>query len=189
MGTGAKRESRAVNFVIGNNATAVAAAAEEARRLGYTVAVESATQCEGPAEEVGRRLAEKALKMGNEAGPTCRRPLNENDAGPKCFISGGEPVVKLVEPCRRGRGGRNQQLVLAALMRLAEDDPKDSALLSGGTDGEDGPTDAAGAFVDAEVLSSRASCRTRSGRLSRPQRRLQFLCPARGPDPLRPDRH
>ena len=71
-----------------------------------------------------------------------------------CFISGGEPVVKLVEPSRRGLGGRNQQLVLAALLRLFDDGAEGIALLSGGTDGEDGPTDAAGAILDAGVLAA-----------------------------------
>ena len=88
-------------------------------------------------------------------GPACRRPLNDGaSAHPTCFISGGEPVVKLVEPSRRGLGGRNQQLVLAALVRLADDGAGGIVLLSGGTDGEDGPTDAAGALLDAKVLSA-----------------------------------
>jgi glycerate 2-kinase len=132
---------RATNLVIGNNATAVAAAAREAERLGYAVAQESAAQSEGPAEEVGRRLAEMALKM--RAGPR-----------PACLISGGEPVVRLVEAARRGLGGRNQQLVLAALTDLAADGADGLTLLSGGTDGEDGPTDAAGAVLDADVLEA-----------------------------------
>jgi hydroxypyruvate reductase len=127
------------NYVIGNNATAVAAASEEAKRLGYAVVSESATHSEGQAEDVGRDLAERALTM--RAGP-----------GATCFISGGEPVVRLVEPSRRGLGGRNQQLVLAAFVRLIDDGAEGIALLSGGTDGEDGPTDAAGAFLDADVL-------------------------------------
>lgn len=71
-----------------------------------------------------------------------------------CFISGGEPVVKLVESSRRGLGGRNQQLVLAALLHLFDDGAEGIAILSGGTDGEDGPTDAAGAFLDADVLAA-----------------------------------
>ena len=144
-----------VNLVIANNATAVAAAVDEARRLGYSVTSESATESEGPAEEVGRRLAETALQM-RKPGPTCRRPLNETvDENKKCFISGGEPVVKLIEASRRGQGGRNQQLALAALERLVEIGDADGiVLLSGGTDGEDGPTDAAGALVDAEVIAA-----------------------------------
>jgi hydroxypyruvate reductase len=131
-------DTRVTNLVIGNNATAVVAAKEEAERLGYSATAESADRSEGPTEEVGRRLARQARAM--RAGP-----------GPACFISGGEPVVKLVESSRRGLGGRNQQLVLAALQDLA-DDAGGIVLLSGGTDGEDGPTDAAGAILDADVL-------------------------------------
>ena len=63
-------------------------------------------------------------------------------------------MVKLVESSRRGLGGRNQQLVLAALLRLLDDGAEGIALLSGGTDGEDGPTDAAGALLDADVLAA-----------------------------------
>ena len=76
------------------------------------------------------------------------------DGRATCSISGGEPVVTLVDPQRRGRGGRNQQLALAALVRFLGQPAEGLALLSGGTDGEDGPTDAAGAVVDAEVLAA-----------------------------------
>jgi hydroxypyruvate reductase len=72
--------------------------------------------------------------------------------GPSCLVSGGEPTVKLIDAQRRGLGGRNQQLVLAAVERLAGDNRSGIVILSGGTDGEDGPTDAAGAFADAEVI-------------------------------------
>jgi len=74
--------------------------------------------------------------------------------GPDCLVSGGEPVVMLVDAARRGLGGRNQQLVLAAVEHLAADGAAGIVLLSGGTDGEDGPTDAAGAFLDADVLGA-----------------------------------
>lgn len=129
------------HVIVGNNARAVAAAAEEARRRGYSPAATTAAAPEGLADDLGCLLAEKALAM--RAG-----------AGPDCLISGGEPVVRLVDPARRGLGGRNQQLVLAALKRLWDDGAQGIALLSGGTDGEDGPTDAAGAFLDAEVLAA-----------------------------------
>jgi hydroxypyruvate reductase len=58
--------------------------------------------------------------------------------------------VQLVDPEHRGRGGRNQQLVLAALVdQLAQGARlEDAVILSAGTDGEDGPTDAAGAWID-----------------------------------------
>lgn len=128
-------------FIIADNATAVAAAAEEARKLGYAVEAESESQSEGLAEDVGRRLAAKSLKMRAE-----HRSM--------CFISGGEPVVQLAPSSRRGLGGRNQQLILAAVETLFDDGAANMALLSGGTDGEDGPTNAAGAFCDAEVIAA-----------------------------------
>jgi hydroxypyruvate reductase len=130
-----------LTLIIGNNATAVEAAGAEAERLGYSHALETSTESEGPAELIGSHLAEMALRMRD-------RP------GPDCLITGGEPVVKLVPSDRRGLGGRNQQLVLAALERVADDGASGIALLSGGTDGEDGPTDAAGAILDASVLSA-----------------------------------
>jgi hydroxypyruvate reductase len=80
----------------------------------------------------------------------------KSTAGPDCLITGGEPTVRLVPSENRGKGGRNQQLVLAALERLLKegDSSVDGiVLLSGGTDGEDGPTDAAGAMLSAEVIS------------------------------------
>ncbi|MHB8899601.1 MAG: glycerate kinase type-2 family protein [Thermoguttaceae bacterium] len=134
---------RVHNQVIGSNATAVDAAGMEAERLGYSHAMVSAAESEGPAEEVGRHLARMARRMRLESGPDC-------------LVSGGEPVVQLVEKARRGRGGRNQQLVLAALEEL-QGNLDGIALLSGGTDGEDGPTDAAGALLDADVASAARS--------------------------------
>ena len=123
--------------IIGNNAVAVDAAGTEAERLGYSHVMMSATKPEGPAEDVGRHLAEAALRMREQEGPNC-------------LISGGEPTVTLVDEFHRGKGGRNQQLALAALTAVG--DCRNIAILSGGTDGEDGPTDAAGAFVTEEVV-------------------------------------
>ncbi len=126
-------------LILGNNATAVDAAGVEAERLGYSHAMISASESEGPAEDVGRQLAEVALRMHREAGPDC-------------LISGGEPTVTLIDDSRRGIGGRNQQLALAALVALG--DCRGIAFLSAGTDGEDGPTDAAGAFVTQEIVGA-----------------------------------
>lgn len=131
---------RIQNLIIGNNAAAVEAAGAEAERQGYSHAMVSSNTPEGPAEEVGRSLAVMALKM-------------RDSAGPDCLISGGEPIVQLVPSERRGRGGRNQQLVLAAMQVLTEAGGEDIVLLSAGTDGEDGPTDAAGAFCDASIIA------------------------------------
>ncbi len=124
--------------IIGNNQTAVDAAQQKARSLGLDVRVLGIGQA-GEAKAVGRDLAEECLRIQ----PTLQRPL--------CLISGGEPVVH-VEP-RSGpqKGGRNQELALAALCRLIEPHATGITILSGGTDGEDGPTDAAGAFANSAV--------------------------------------
>jgi len=129
-----------VNRVIGNNATAVEAAGREAARLGYRAVTSSVTRSEGPVEPIGRQMADAAVAL-------------RGGQGPNCLISGGEPVVTLVEASQRGLGGRNQQLVLAAALRLWDDGAQGIALVSGGTDGEDGPTNAAGAMLDATLLA------------------------------------
>lgn len=131
------------NLVIGNNAVAVDAAGIEAERRGYSHAMQAATKLEGPAEAIGVHLAEMALSM-------------KGTDGPDCLITGGEPIVRLAPPELRGKGGRNQQLVLAALARLlqaGENSAEGIVLLSGGTDGEDGPTDAAGAMLTEKLIA------------------------------------
>jgi hydroxypyruvate reductase len=129
------------NVIIGNNAAAVDAAAAEAHQRGYTPDIRHARELEGLAEDVGTCLAEEAVRM-RDAG------------GADCIVSGGEPVVKLAPEPRRGLGGRNQQLALAAFVVLDSAGCNRIALAAGGTDGEDGPTDAAGAIVDADVLAA-----------------------------------
>lgn len=131
---------RVTHLIVANNARAVDAAGAEAERLGYQHAMISSTSPEGAAEEVGRHLAQMALRMRSQPGPNC-------------LISGGEPVVSLVDRAIRGLGGRNQQAALAAVEALSADGATRIVVLSGGTDGEDGPTDAAGAVCDAAVLA------------------------------------
>jgi hydroxypyruvate reductase len=131
------------NIVIGNNATAVDAAGIEAERLGYSHAMTSANAPEGPAEGVAAKIVEMARTMRSQPGPDC-------------LITGGEPTVTLCTAKDRGLGGRNQQLALAALAQ--EPDWRGLALAAGGTDGEDGPTDAAGAFVDETIAQSAREC-------------------------------
>lgn len=133
------------NLIIGNNAIAVDAAGMEAERRGYSHAMHAATSLEGDAESVGRHLAKMALRMRRKDGPDC-------------LITGGEPIVQLAKESVRGKGGRNQQLVLAAAIDLIaqQADSAGVCLLSAGTDGEDGPTDAAGALFDAAVANQLA---------------------------------
>jgi len=124
--------------VIGNNATAVDCAGIEAERRGYSHAMIAARELEGSVEEIGRHLARMALQM-------------RDNNGPDCLIMGGEGTVSLAPAIIRGRGGRNQQTILAAfdeLSKLREPTGRGLVILSGGTDGEDGPTDAAGAWLD-----------------------------------------
>lgn len=123
------------HLVIGNNPVAVDAAGVEAEKRGYSHAMTSSRTLEGDAEPLGRSLARIAKRMRDERGPDC-------------LISGGEPIVAWSKPVKRGLGGRNQQLALAAYDELAGE-AQGITFLSGGTDGEDGPTDAAGAIFDA----------------------------------------
>ncbi|MBN1852015.1 MAG: DUF4147 domain-containing protein, partial [Pirellulales bacterium] len=127
------------NIIIGNNATAVDAAGQEAVRRGYHPACIAANEPEGPVEAVAAHLAYVARQMRAQSGPDC-------------LISGGEPTVTLAPESERGLGGRNQQLALAALIELAG--LPGVLLLSAGTDGEDGPTDAAGAVIDDGLAHS-----------------------------------
>lgn len=128
------------NFVIGNNATALQAAARAARTLGYRV-LNLSSFIEGDSRQVGIVLAGIARGV---------RERREPVAPPVCILSGGETTVTLES--EHGLGGRNQELVLAALHHLGPTGLNDVLVLSGGTDGEDGPTDAAGAFGDESLL-------------------------------------
>ncbi len=136
---------RAVS-IIGRNQTAIAAAEHAARSLGLDIRVLGVGQA-GEARTVGRELAEECLRLQ----PTLSQPL--------CLISGGEPVVHVAKRPGPQKGGRNQELALAALCHLIEADARGITILSGGTDGEDGPTDAAGAFADSQVAEAAAQHR------------------------------
>ncbi|MBX3438598.1 MAG: DUF4147 domain-containing protein [Planctomycetaceae bacterium] len=132
------------HLVIGNIDVALQAAAEAARQRGYEVLSLGGANA-SVAREVGVSLAERCLKA------------RADGARPLCVLSGGEPIVELVATDRPRSGGRNQELVLAAAQRLWDENPRGIVVLSGGTDGEDGPTDAAGAWVDAAVLEQARS--------------------------------
>ncbi|MCA9053244.1 MAG: DUF4147 domain-containing protein [Planctomycetaceae bacterium] len=140
-GRAVSRSDRSVqHYVIGNNRSACEAAAIAARTLGYEV-LDVRPDERGVAREVGRELAIE-----------CHRLQGTLDAGRRCcLITGGEPVVQLSPTDRPRKGGRNQELTLAALVELQRYGLEGIAVLSGGTDGEDGPTDAAGAVADQDV--------------------------------------
>jgi len=84
----------------------------------------------------------EARQAGEELARLCRdvRDTGHPVAPPACIVSGGEPIVRFAPGAPRGKGGRNQELALAALAALWEQGLRGLAILSGGTDGEDGPT-------------------------------------------------
>jgi hydroxypyruvate reductase len=122
---------RVTNLVIGNNALVVEAAATEAERLGYRPHVLTRS-LQGEARDVARELLARARAM----------------PGPACLIAGGETTVTVRGS---GRGGRCQEFALAAALQLEADDSL--VVLAAGTDGTDGPTDAAGGLVDAGTVA------------------------------------
>jgi len=135
---------RVQNVLVGSNRQAVDAAAEQARELGFHTTVLS-TFIEGETRDVARVHA--AIVKEILAGG---RPVKR----PACVISGGETTVTIRGT---GLGGRNQEFALAAAIDIAG--LENVLILSAGTDGSDGPTDAAGAIADGTTL-------TRAGRLS-----------------------
>jgi glycerate 2-kinase len=128
------------NLILCNNATVLAAAARRAEDLGYPV-LNLGAFIEGETQQVASIMAGIVRSIRADGQPI--RP-------PVCLLSGGETTVTLTAD--HGLGGRNQEFVLAAMLKLGEEGMRDVILLSGGTDGEDGPTDAAGAVADADTL-------------------------------------
>lgn len=128
-----------INRIIGSNRVAVQAAQIEAQALGYQTYVipEVIT---GDAEAEAQKLVAMTSQYKGDS--------------PLCIIQGGETTVKVTA---QGKGGRNQHFALAALESLRDVRelgwPHDITILSGGTDGTDGPTDAAGGVVDKDTLS------------------------------------
>jgi hydroxypyruvate reductase len=123
----------AQSAIVGSNIECILAAQKKARDLGYGTLVLS-TMVEGETREVAQvhaSIAKEIIKSGHPLSP------------PACVLSGGETTVTIKG---RGLGGRNQEFVLAAAMSLGG--WKKVVVLSAGTDGTDGPTDAAGAVAD-----------------------------------------
>lgn len=136
--------------LLANNDTAVDAAAAALAARGYAVTTRHARpdDHDAAAEATGRRLFGDAIALRARAGSE-RRPL--------AIVEGGEATVRL--PADHGRGGRNQQTVLACLAAAADAGPWPEGMVvaSIGTDGEDGPTDAAGAVADGTVANAVAA--------------------------------
>lgn len=125
-------ETVAVPFVVGNAAALDAAAAEAARR-GFDPVLLAQSTLQGDATAAGRVLAH----------------LTVNSIPGGCLIWGGETTVRL--PSEHGLGGRCQQLALAAAEVFDEQRAEGVWMLAAGTDGQDGPSPAAGAIVNAST--------------------------------------
>ncbi len=130
--------SRVKHFILFNNRQACEAAAAYLKSCGVTSAILS-TAMEGEARHVGRVLGGIAREMA-----VCDRPL----AKPSALVIGGETTVRVRG---NGTGGRNQEVALGAALAMSS--IEGAVFASMGTDGIDGPTDAAGAIVDGTSVS------------------------------------
>jgi len=129
---------RVENIIIGSNKIALDSAKQKAEELSFHAEMISA-ELTGEARDVGKWLAEEVQKRGSAEVQKNKNPL--------CLISGGETTVTVKGA---GLGGRNMELALAFAMEI--EGKEGITLLSAGTDGTDGPTDAAGAIVDGETI-------------------------------------
>ena len=123
--------TRVTSAIVGNNTLVVEAAAAEARRLGYRTEVLT-RQLQGEARDAARALVARA----------------RHAPAPACLLAAGETTVTVRGG---GRGGRCQEFAVAAALELRSGDGL--TILAAGTDGTDGPTDAAGAVVDAHTAA------------------------------------
>jgi hydroxypyruvate reductase len=131
--SGGESSKRVQNIIVGDNKLAALAALKRAEAEGFHTEILTNT-LQGEARQVGKELAHR-LRVDRA---TRNRPF--------CLIAGGETTVTIKG---NGKGGRNQELALAAVTQLA--DLKDVMLIAFATDGDDGPTDAAGAVVTGET--------------------------------------
>jgi len=125
------------NVVIGSNRLALEAAAWEAKTRGFHPLILSSA-IEGETREVARTHAQILREVALSGHPV---------RSPACILSGGETTVTVRG---KGKGGRNQEFALAAAFEI--DGHRDLLVLSAGTDGTDGPTDAAGATATGETI-------------------------------------
>lgn len=126
------------HVIVASNRQCVQAARKEALTRGYHTLILS-TLMEGETRHVARVHGAMAREILTSGHPV---------PSPACLISGGETTVTLKG---NGRGGRNQEFVLAAAIDI--EGAREAVILSGGTDGTDGPTDAAGAIADGHTVA------------------------------------
>ena len=139
------------NIIIGNNTVAVNGACWMAKKLGYDIIIHN-TSVSGESRDVGEFYAR--LLFSEE-----KRQLSEGIKGLSasesekavCILGAGETIVSVHG---NGRGGRNQELALAAAIEMSKlSSKRNHLLLSAGTDGQDGPTPAAGAYAFPNMIT------------------------------------
>lgn len=133
-------------FLVGSTRLAVLAAAREAERFGYN-AVVLGTRIQGEASDVAgifAALAEQLLSQSDGLHSVAQLPA--------ALLAGGETTVTILDGEENGTGGRNQEVGLSAALHLKSMSLRDVVIASVGTDGTDGPTDAAGAIVDGTTI-------------------------------------
>ena len=128
---------RVYNFIVGNNRSASFAAYDELRDAGLNTLFLT-SYMEGEARHVGRMFAAMVREIVSSGKPISR---------PSGIVAGGETTVTVVG---EGAGGRNQEIVLGAALKI--DGVKGAVIASISTDGVDGPTDAAGALADGKTI-------------------------------------
>lgn len=131
------------NHLIGTNAVARLASIAEAQRLGFQVVDLGSENC-GEAADFGRSIARHLHSLMPDAASQKLKGV--------CLIAGGETTVSMAPKVAHGQGGRNQEAAVAALACFPDATAwQGKALICAGTDGEDGPTDAAGGLIDEHV--------------------------------------
>jgi hydroxypyruvate reductase/glycerate 2-kinase len=136
------------NIIIGSNKTAIEAAAAKAIQFGFDTTVISA-EIQGEASDAGRWLARQAIEVVERKKLESTKDAQKR---PLCLISGGETTVTVTG---KGLGGRNTELALAFALEI--EGRNGITFLSAGTDGTDGPTNAAGAIVDGQTVGKAKS--------------------------------
>lgn len=127
--------TRCRNLIVASNHTALKGAAQEARARGWTVDTQE-EPLTGDTTVAARRLGSRIRELARRSA----------DLQPLCILAGGETTVRVTG---NGCGGRNQEFALAMAEEIAD---RKIVVLSAGTDGIDGPTNAAGAFIDGTTL-------------------------------------
>ncbi|WP_083338565.1 DUF4147 domain-containing protein [Ensifer sp. LCM 4579] len=138
VGDEAKEFDHVENVIIGSNGISLQRVVKSAR-ASYPIVVKAGDWLSGDVSEVAETMHRRAIDASNQRG------------GPIAIVAGGEPTVRVTGT---GIGGRNQELVLRFALRNEQTAIKRPwVFLSGGTDGRDGPTDAAGGLVDPNSTS------------------------------------